>query len=76
MQYLGGYVFRRYGKIERATELFTCARQNATQLPILQRYCDYELAYSAFLRLEWQDALDRMIAFLGSMCIFLPGLSP
>jgi len=66
MQYLGGYVFRKQGKMELSEQYFRDAESNTGQMQILKKYCEYDIAFGYFLRCDWEEALSRLTSFLGN----------
>jgi len=64
--YLGGYVYRKQGKIEQATTTFQKASAAGKEIKQFQRYCDYELGYNSYLCLEWEKAASLLKGFLDS----------
>lgn len=64
--FLGGYMYRKMGDLEKSTQIFTKGKVAAIEVPQFQAYCDYELGYDAYLNLDWNKAISYLKPFLST----------
>eukprot|EP01101_Sappina_pedata_P010041 TRINITY_DN6227_c0_g1_i1.p1 TRINITY_DN6227_c0_g1~~TRINITY_DN6227_c0_g1_i1.p1 ORF type:complete len:503 (+),score=199.29 TRINITY_DN6227_c0_g1_i1:73-1581(+) len=62
--YLGGYVYRKQGKLAEATKAFETAFANSHEMKQIQNFCDYEIGYNSYLNLDWERAASLLKKFL------------
>lgn len=64
LQYLGGYVYRKQGKVKEAEGIFKAAHKNGSYVKQIQRFCEYEQGYCAYLNLDFTQAANILQHFL------------
>ena len=62
--FTSGYVLRKQGKVQEATEQFQKAKSGMSAIPEFQLKIDYEMGTNNFLLLKWADAVVLLTHFL------------